>query len=73
VDKGYRKHSGGHSATIPLCIWHHCGILREGFSLKEMEYFYGPSLARSKKRFIEAFGTERDLLEITNEKLGVIK
>jgi hypothetical protein len=38
-----------------------------------MEYFYGPSLARSKKRFIEAFGTERDLLEITNEKLGVIK
>src|ERR1017187_653227 len=23
VDKGYRKHSGGNQATIPLCPWHH--------------------------------------------------
>src|SRR5690606_40472407 len=30
VDKGYRSHSGGHDATLPLCSWHHRGIPPNG-------------------------------------------
>ena len=73
VDKGYRKHSGGHSATIPLCAWHHRGIIPEGFDKSHMEYLFGPSFALSKRRFVQCFGTERHLLAITDERLKVKK
>lgn len=65
VDKGYRKHSGGHQATIPLCEWHHRGIC-EG-SPDKMLFTYGPSLALHKRWFIETYGTERELLEAVNQ------
>lgn len=63
VDKGYRKHSGGHSATLPICSWHHRGVSANGLTGSEMSFRYGPSLARSKRQFVEAYGTERELLE----------
>jgi hypothetical protein len=66
VDKGYRKHSGGHQATIPLCAWHHRGEPHIDFSIKEMGYRYGPSIAVSKRMFVAQYGTDRELLEKVN-------
>ena len=69
VDKGYRKHSGGHDATLPLCPWHHRGITPGSVNPSHMEFMWGPSLARSKRWFIREFGTERQLLETVNAML----
>jgi hypothetical protein len=69
VDKGYRIHSGGHMATIPLCKWHHRGELLYPLTSREMFQLYGPSLATRKRDFVAQFGTERELLEITDQRL----
>jgi hypothetical protein len=63
VDFGYRVHSGGHMATLPLCAWHHRGVPRYGYQRSHMATVYGPSLALSKRTFIETYGTERELLQ----------
>ena len=59
----------GHDFTIPLCPWHHEGYPHHGISESSMLYHYGPSLARNKRKFIETYGTERELLEKVNENL----
>lgn len=69
VDKGTRAHSGGHMATIPLCIWHHRGEPVEYMTKKEMHQIYGPSLALHKREFKACYGTERELLAETDERL----
>jgi hypothetical protein len=69
VDKGTRKHSGGHLATIPLCGWHHRGEPEGTLYRSEMKTLYGPSIALHKREFIAAYGTERALLAKTNERL----
>ena len=66
VDKGYRKHSGGHDATLPLCGWHHRGVPIEGVSAQDMIFYCGPSMALNKRRFEEFYGTQRELLERVN-------
>lgn len=66
VDKGTRKHSGGHMATIPLGEWHHRGKLIAGMSSLLMTELYGPSLALNKRAFAERFGGERILLVETD-------
>jgi hypothetical protein len=62
VDNGYRKHSGGHDSTLPLCPYHHRGVITNGLSESETLFRIGPSLALHKKRFLETYGTERELL-----------
>lgn len=62
VDKGYRKHSGGSAATIPLCPWHHRGIPLDGMRINETCGLLGPCLAKHKKYFIQRYGDERSLL-----------
>ena len=69
VDKGTRLLSGGHMATIPLCRWHHRGVLVEYMSGREMLLVYGPSFALRKREFIACYGTERELLAETDERL----
>lgn len=66
VDKGYRKHSGGHDATLPLCPWHHRGEPPSGLTVSEALFVAGPSLALNKKLFVQTYGTERELLEEVN-------
>lgn len=57
----------GDEYTIPLTPWHHRGVLPDNCrTATEAERRYGPSLARNKAAFVEAFGTERELLEFTN-------
>lgn len=66
VDKGYRKHSGGHQATIPLCGWHHRAEPKIGQSKTEMGFIYGPSMETSMAFFVKRYGTQRELLARTN-------
>jgi hypothetical protein len=70
VDKGYREHSGGHQATIPLCEWHHRGEPRLGWNATLMAEKFGPSMARSKRAFVLRYGTERELLAKVNDAIG---
>src|ERR1700691_2087627 len=69
VDKGYRKHSGGNQATIPLCAWHHRGNLLNGFTPARMKMMWGPSMFLEAKEFARTYGSQRELLAIVNEKL----
>ena len=71
VDKGTRKASGGDMATIPLCGWHHRAEPRIELGKAVMLFKYGPSLKYQggKGAFAEKWGTERELLELTNKKL----
>lgn len=70
TDKGYRSHSGGHMATIPLEGWHHRGELLYPLSEREMKQLYGPSLALHKREFKATYGSERDLLAIIDQRLA---
>lgn len=69
VDKGYRKHSGGNQSTLPLCPWHHRGVPPTGMSADDALFYAGPSLELHKKRFIETYGTERELLALVDKRL----
>jgi hypothetical protein len=69
VDKGYRIHSGGHMATIPLCGWHHEGTLLYPLSSREMHFLYGPSLKKHKREFVALYGSEREQLVLTDQRL----
>lgn len=69
VDRGYRKHSGGHDATIPLCAWHHVGLQVSEWLKMEMTAKFGPSLGLSKRKFVARYGTERELLARTDDIL----
>lgn len=69
VDKGYREHSGGDEATIPLCVWHHRGIQLEGHTEAGMRDRFGPSLFHTKRQFVAQYGSERDLLAETDQHL----
>ena len=54
----------GHDFTIPLCPYHHRGVIQD------FEVWKGPSLADGKKPFVEHYGTELELLEKVNNLLG---
>jgi len=56
----------GHAFTIGLCAWHHRGILNPGYSSADMVDVYGVSYGKGSKVFVEAFGTELQLLEVQN-------
>ena len=51
----------GDEYTIPLCAFHHRGIAENVW-----DKLRGPSLARSKRDFVNEYGTERELLAETN-------
>lgn len=70
VDKGYRKHSGGDEATLPLCAWHHRGEPWIDFPVSYMRERFGPSMALEAKTFAVEFGTQRELLAKVNDTIG---
>lgn len=63
----------GDEATVPLCLWHHRGVLLARRSLVEMTANFGPSLARSSKSFRRFYGTDAELLELVNSRLRIPK
>lgn len=58
----------GHQFTIPLSPWFHRGVPPQ-FDMRPSEAaeLIGPSLALSKREFVATYGSERSLLERTNE------
>ena len=72
VDKGYRKHSGGNQATIPLGKWHHRGEVLIDYTATEMRQIWGPSMFHESKEFARLYGSQRDLLAKVNEMLREI-
>lgn len=67
VDNGYRKHSGGNQATIPLCPWHHRGQPFHGRTMTFTRNSRGPSMAHESKEFARVYGSQRELLAKVNE------
>jgi hypothetical protein len=63
----------GHQYTIPLSPWFHRGVPPADLRPSEATERLGPSLAISKRKFVERFGTERELLEQTNKLLEVMQ
>jgi len=60
---GYRI---GHSDTVPECLWHHRGEHLVGTNARVMKKTFGPSRKLHKKQFRKIFGTDDELLAITN-------
>lgn len=60
----------GDEFTIPLGTWAHRGIPLAGWTAKQMEAAYGPSLARTSKKFRECYGSDEVLLIRANVALG---
>lgn len=74
VDMGDREKSGGHQSTVAICGWHHRALplVRSIYhSNKDMLAVYGPSMKYqgSKGEFERCFGSQRELLEMTNKLL----
>lgn len=73
TDKSYRRLSGGHSSTLPLCGWHHVGKpVPLGHTIASATITYGPSLFHTSKLFKVIYGTEWMLLEKVNERMGAV-
>lgn len=62
----------GDEYSVALCAWHHVGEPPNGMTASEATFHYGPSLARSSRRFRECYGEDVKLLMITNEKLQAL-
>jgi hypothetical protein len=54
----------GHAATYSACEWHHLGIPPDGMNKQEASGFLGPSLAHSKRTFVQEYGTENTLIQV---------
>lgn len=67
---GYRK---GHEFTVPECEWHHRGLPISGVTEDTMFRLLGPSRALHKKQFLEAFGSDDRLLEITEKQIDAFE
>ena len=72
VHNGYRRLSGGHSATVPREGWHHRGLCLPGLNAEQMRMRYGPSKALHHKQHIERYGTDEEVLARVNAKLARI-
>jgi len=70
VDMGYRKHSGGHQATLPLCAYHHRGVITNADHASWRQVM-GPALSDGSKAFRARWGTQRELLARVNA--GILK
>jgi hypothetical protein len=71
VEGGRRR---GHSESAPLCPWHHRGIKPDpSKSVILNEQMFGPSLARSKRAFVERYGTERELVKLADKLLAKVE
>lgn len=61
----------GHSWTYGACEWHHLGIPPDGYDDYKAERILGPSLAWDKKKYIDRYGSERQLVELQDVVLAL--
>lgn len=62
----------GHQFTIPLSTWFHRGIPGQ-LTQAECTRRFGPSRALNPMQFHKRFGTDLELLEMTNQLLETIR
>lgn len=64
----------GERHTFIACAWHHLGssveIRGRFLSQSEMARRYGPSLAKGSKTFRATYGSDDDLIALTDEQIG---
>lgn len=70
VDQGYRKHSGGNRATLPLCPWHHRAVLPMGHTNLTASHAFGWSMALNPRQFKLKYGDQRFLLDKVNREIA---
>lgn len=63
----------GHDATLPLCPWHHRGVVPFMPYAVNQRHLHqtAPSLAVSRYDFERRYGTQKELLAEVNELIGV--
>lgn len=62
----------GQDAVLPLCGWHHrAEPPLIDMTVKQATELLGPSLAASKREFNARWGSERELLELVTDLVGV--
>lgn len=75
--ESHHLNAGGHAGQrrrgdefqIPCCGWHHRALLIPGMNRDAMCHRYGPSLATDSRQFRFSYGTDDQLLAITNDRL----
>lgn len=60
----------GDDYSIPACQWHHQAYRLPGMSNDQMTHKYGPSLALDSRQFRSVYGSDDQLLALTNFKLA---
>lgn len=60
----------GERFTFILCAWHHLGYLVEGYTTRAMTALFGPSFAKGSKPFRAEYGTDDELIELTDQLTG---
>ena len=63
-----------HAMTYPACRWHHLGEVPYNCkgSPNKATMYYGPSLQHSKREFETRYGTERQLIDITDAMVRMV-
>ena len=63
--KGYRM---GEDITVPLCAWHHRGVMPG--NPDEVAKYWGPSLQLHRRAFRQCYGTDEQLLDFAESLLS---
>jgi len=59
----------GHQATLLECPWHHRGVPPFGYTQQGARKVWGPSRAKSTRAYHAAFGSDEELLKLTNRAI----
>lgn len=62
----------GERFTFIACAWHHLGELPldRGYTTSTMSLLFGPSLAKGSKPFRARYGTDAELIALTDQLTG---
>lgn len=63
----------GHRYTYGASKWHHLGYCRGGLGVEEMTRRYGPSLAHNPRQYHDEFGTEHELVALTDKAIELFQ
>lgn len=63
----------GHAATVPLCAWHHRGVVDtfRGQTTALCQQTLGYSFARNPAKFREMYGSDEELLDFANSVIAI--
>lgn len=60
----------GHMYGVGLCLWHHRGHPRDGWTSGMMREYFGPSLMDGSRLFHLTYGSDDDLIALQRELIG---